>query len=82
MEVESELGKENTLCFSLLARSVIEPKHKNTTGQLMKFSQFKLRAFNSKNYRLFFFGQGTSLIGTWMNNMVVKEPKNTNCLST
>jgi MFS family permease len=35
----------------------------------MKFSQLKLRALNSKNYRLFFFGQGTSLIGTWMNNV-------------
>jgi MFS family permease len=35
----------------------------------MRFSQLKLRALNSKNYRLFFFGQGTSLIGTWMNNV-------------
>jgi MFS family permease len=35
----------------------------------MKFSQLKLCALNSKNYRLFFFGQGTSLIGTWMNNV-------------
>ncbi|WP_036476753.1 MFS transporter [Myxosarcina sp. GI1] len=29
----------------------------------------KLRALSSRNYRLFFFGQGTSLIGTWMNNV-------------
>ena len=29
----------------------------------------KLRALNSRNYRLFFFGQGTSLIGTWINNV-------------
>ena len=35
----------------------------------MKFFQLKLRALNSRNYRLFFFGQGTSLIGTWMNNV-------------
>jgi MFS family permease len=37
----------------------------------MKFSllKLKLRALNSRNYRLFFFGQGTSLIGTWMNNV-------------
>ena len=37
----------------------------------MKFPRFrsKLRALNSPNYRLFFFGQGTSLIGTWINNV-------------
>jgi MFS family permease len=37
----------------------------------MKFPQLelKLRALGSRNYRLFFFGQGTSLIGTWMNNV-------------
>ena len=29
----------------------------------------KLRSLNSRNYRLFFFGQGTSLIGTWINNV-------------
>ena len=37
----------------------------------MKFPRIalKLRALNSRNYRLFFFGQGTSLIGTWINNV-------------
>lgn len=37
----------------------------------MKFPslKLKLRALGSRNYRLFFFGQGTSLIGTWMNNV-------------
>ena len=32
----------------------------------MKFPQLKLklRAFGHRNYRLFFFGQGISLIGT------------------
>lgn len=37
----------------------------------MKFPRFapKLRALNSRNYRLFFFGQGTSLVGTWINNV-------------
>ncbi len=29
----------------------------------------KLRALSSRNYRLFFFGQGTSLIGTWINSV-------------
>ena len=29
----------------------------------------RLRSLNSRNYRLFFFGQGTSLIGTWINNV-------------
>ena len=28
-----------------------------------------LRALNSRNYRLFFFGQGLSLIGTWMTQV-------------
>ena len=28
-----------------------------------------LRAFRSRNYRLYFFGQGLSLIGTWMTNV-------------
>ena len=37
----------------------------------MKFPRLtsKLRALNSRNYRMFFFGQGTSLIGTWINNV-------------
>jgi hypothetical protein len=28
-----------------------------------------LRAFRHRNYRLFFFGQGISLIGTWMQSV-------------
>lgn len=37
----------------------------------MKFPRLtsKLRALNSRNYRLFFFGQGTSLIGTWIDSV-------------
>jgi MFS family permease len=30
-----------------------------------------LRALRNRNYRLFFFGQGISLIGTWMQNVAV-----------
>jgi MFS family permease len=33
--------------------------------------QFVTRAFNHRNYRLFFFGQGLSLIGTWMQRLAV-----------
>ena len=32
---------------------------------------FILRAFRHRNYRLFFMGQGTSLIGTWMQAIAV-----------
>ncbi|MBP7583549.1 MAG: MFS transporter, partial [Spirochaetes bacterium] len=28
-----------------------------------------LRAFRYRNYRLFFFGQGVSLVGTWMQSV-------------
>ncbi len=30
-----------------------------------------VRAFRSRNYRLYFFGQGVSLIGTWMQNVAL-----------
>jgi len=33
--------------------------------------KFLLRALHSRNYRLFFAGQGTSLIGTWMQQVAV-----------
>ena len=33
--------------------------------------RFLLRALHSRNYRLFFIGQGTSLIGTWMQQVAV-----------
>ena len=38
---------------------------------MIKFPRFtsKFRALNSQNYRLFFLGQGTSLVGTWINNV-------------
>jgi MFS family permease len=32
---------------------------------------FLLRSFRYRNYRLFFFGQGISLIGTWMQNIAM-----------
>lgn len=32
---------------------------------------FLLRSFQYRNYRLFFFGQGISLIGTWMQNIAM-----------
>jgi len=33
--------------------------------------KFLLRALHSRNYRLFFAGQGTSLVGTWMQQVAV-----------
>jgi MFS family permease len=33
------------------------------------FKRLQLPAFRSKNYRLFFAGQGISLIGTWMTQL-------------
>ena len=30
-----------------------------------------LRALRSRNYRLFFFGQGISLVGTWMQRIAM-----------
>jgi len=29
------------------------------------------RALRHRNYRLFFFGQGTSLVGTWMQRVAL-----------
>jgi MFS family permease len=39
----------------------------NTNGK----SAFLLRAFNSRNYRLFFTGQLISLVGTWLTNVAI-----------
>ena len=33
--------------------------------------RFMLRALRSRNYRLFFLGQGTSLVGTWMQQVAM-----------
>ena len=33
---------------------------------------FVLRALRHRNYRLFFFGQGASLVGTWMQHMAMQ----------
>jgi MFS family permease len=43
------------------------PKRPNKQGAL----QFAGRAFGHRNYRLFFAGQGTSLIGTWMQQIAM-----------
>lgn len=45
----------------------------NNERQLGRFSgiRFALRALRSRNYRLFFLGQGISLIGTWMQRIAV-----------
>jgi MFS family permease len=43
------------------------PEKSNNRGAL----QFAGRAFSHRNYRLFFAGQGTSLIGTWMQQIAM-----------
>ncbi len=44
----------------------------NNNGSQQKNSLgFVLRALKHRNYRLFFFGQGTSLIGTWMQMVAI-----------
>ena len=43
------------------------PDRPNKQGGL----QFAGRAFGHRNYRLFFAGQGTSLIGTWMQQIAM-----------
>src|SRR5208337_2935118 len=43
------------------------PDRLNKQGAL----QFAGRAFGHRNYRLFFAGQGTSLIGTWMQQIAM-----------
>ncbi len=42
--------------------------------------KFLVRTLGSKNFRLFFFGQGVSLIGTWMRliamrRLVIAQPR-------
>jgi MFS family permease len=46
-------------------------KYKNQLKLKMELARVKqtLRALKSKNFRLFFFGQGISLIGTWMTQV-------------
>ncbi|HLP62354.1 MAG TPA: MFS transporter [Candidatus Deferrimicrobium sp.] len=44
-----------------------EIKEKSTSKKLSTVG----RAFRSRNYRLYFFGQGVSLIGTWMQNVAL-----------
>ena len=43
-----------------------DPEQKNPAGRL-----HLLRALRSRNYRLFFAGQGVSLIGTWMQQVAM-----------
>lgn len=44
----------------------------NSNGSQEKTDlQLILRALKHRNYRLFFFGQGTSLIGTWMQSVAL-----------
>ena len=44
----------------------MKPKNKHTVPLTLPTA---LRAFRHRNYRLFFFGQGVSLIGTWMQSV-------------
>lgn len=42
---------------------------RNANNRLGTIARSTLRAFRYRNYRLFFFGQGISLIGTWMQSV-------------
>jgi MFS family permease len=42
-----------------------------TSGNQLKGFRFLFRALWYRNYRLFFVGHGTSLIGTWMTNIAI-----------
>jgi hypothetical protein len=42
----------------------------SSSGQL-KTLNFLVRAFRYRNYRLFFGGQGISLVGTWMQQIAM-----------
>src|SRR5438105_2000384 len=46
-------------------------RHESNRGSLMAQSRLRasLRAFRHRNYRLFFAGQLTSLVGTWMQTV-------------
>ena len=51
-------------------RKAIHIRCNHPSKNFMKIRlQPTLRALNSRNYRLFFFGQGLSLIGTWMTQV-------------
>ena len=45
--------------------------HTDTNGYKVGRLKYALRAFRYRNYRLFFGGQGLSLIGTWMQRIAV-----------
>lgn len=43
----------------------------NLSEHVSAFLRDSLRALNSRNYRLFFFGQGVSLVGTWIQRVAI-----------
>ena len=45
--------------------------NKNITASLLDSAKVVLRSLRHRNYRLFFIGQGTSLIGTWMQSVAM-----------
>jgi MFS family permease len=47
---------------------MIDDNLNSSPGKSMKSI---VRAFHSRNYRLYFYGQGVSLIGTWMQNVAL-----------
>lgn len=48
-----------------------QPQKQPSTGRRPVSMKFLLRALHSRNYRLFFMGQGISVIGTWMQQIAV-----------
>src|SRR5476649_2186722 len=47
------------------------PRHREPWPPVIEIMRGALRAFNHRNYRLFFGGQSISLIGTWMQQIAM-----------
>jgi MFS family permease len=49
----------------------VRMKHQKSDPDKSKLFSFTLRSFRYRNYRLFFGGQGISLVGTWIQNIAI-----------
>src|SRR5205085_868747 len=61
--------RRGTIISLLSARNVMRRNHSTDEAGSGSNLRFLLRALRHRNYRLFFGGQGVSLIGTWMTRI-------------
>jgi MFS family permease len=61
--VQLPAGLTGTVC--------VEKMSTNTTTSWLDNARVILRSLRHRNYRLFFIGQGTSLVGTWMQSVAM-----------